>query len=50
MKAAILTIGNELTSGRTQDTNTSLIARTFHLRDWPVTAALSIGDDEKNDP
>ena len=46
MKVAILTIGNELTSGRTQDTNTSLIARTFHLRDWPVTAALSVGDDE----
>jgi len=47
MKIAILTIGNELTSGRTQDTNTSLIARTCHLRDWPVTAALSVGDDEE---
>lgn len=46
MRVAILTIGNELTSGRTQDTNSALIARTFHLRDWPVTAALSVGDDE----
>lgn len=47
MKAAILTIGNELTSGRTQDTNTSVIARTFHRLDWPITAALSVGDDEE---
>ena len=47
MKVAILTIGNELTSGRTQDTNTSLIARTCHLRNWPVTTALSVGDDEE---
>lgn len=47
MRVAILTIGNELTSGRTLDTNTALIARAFHLRDWPVTAALSVGDDEE---
>jgi nicotinamide-nucleotide amidase len=47
MKVAILTIGNELTSGRTQDTNTSFIARTCHLRNWPVTATLSVGDDEE---
>ncbi len=45
MKLAILTIGNELTSGRTQDTNTSMIARNCHLRDWPVTVAMSVGDD-----
>ena len=45
MKVAVLTIGNELTSGRTLDTNTALIARMCHLRDWPVTAALSVGDD-----
>ena len=47
MKVAILTIGNELTSGRTQDTNTSFIARACHLRNWPVTASLSVGDSEE---
>ncbi|MDD5169658.1 MAG: competence/damage-inducible protein A [Syntrophales bacterium] len=47
MKVANLTIGNELTSGRTQDTNTSFIARMCHFQDWPVTAALSVGDDEE---
>jgi nicotinamide-nucleotide amidase len=46
MNIAILTIGNELTSGRTQDTNTALIARACNLRNWPVTAALAVGDDE----
>jgi molybdenum cofactor synthesis domain-containing protein len=46
MNIAILTIGNELTSGRTQDTNTALIARACHLRNWPVTVALAVGDDE----
>ena len=47
MRVAILTIGNELTSGRTQDTNTAFIARICHLRNWPVTASLSVGDDEE---
>jgi len=46
MRVAILTIGNELISGRTQDTNTALIARMLHVRDWTVTAAVSVGDDE----
>jgi nicotinamide-nucleotide amidase len=46
MKVAILTIGNELTSGRTQDTNTALIARMLHIRGWTVTAAISVGDNE----
>ncbi|MBP1740008.1 MAG: colligrin, partial [Deltaproteobacteria bacterium] len=47
MRVAILTIGNELISGRTQDTNTALIARMLHVRDWTVTAAVSVGDDEE---
>jgi nicotinamide-nucleotide amidase len=47
MRVAILTIGNELMSGRTQDTNTALIARMLHLRNWTVTTAISVGDDEE---
>ncbi len=46
MKTGIITIGNELTSGGIQDTNTALIARQFHLQGWEVTATLSVGDDE----
>ncbi|MDQ5984596.1 MAG: Nicotinamide-nucleotide amidohydrolase PncC [Syntrophus sp. SKADARSKE-3] len=46
MKVAILTIGNELISGRTQDANTAFIARTCHFRGWPVVAALSVGDND----
>ncbi len=37
MKIGILTIGNELTSGRTQDANSSFLARTFATQGWPVT-------------
>jgi len=33
MKIGILTIGNELTNGRIQDTNSSLIARAMQGRD-----------------
>jgi nicotinamide-nucleotide amidase len=47
MRVAILTIGDELMSGRTPDTNTALIARMLHLRGWTVTAAISVGDDEE---
>ena len=47
MRVAILTIGNELMSGRTQDTNTALIARSLHIRNWTVTASVSVGDDEE---
>ncbi len=46
MKIGILTIGNELTSGKTQDTNASFIARHVFRRGWQVTAMLSVGDDE----
>ena len=34
-------------SGRTEDTNTALIARMLHLRGWTVTVAVSVGDDEE---
>jgi nicotinamide-nucleotide amidase len=45
MKIGILTIGNELTSGRTQDTNGSFIARELHRRGWQIAAMLAVGDD-----
>lgn len=46
MKIAILTIGNELTSGKTQDTNSSFIARRLNIQGWQVSAMMSVGDDE----
>jgi len=46
MKIAILTIGNELTSGKTQDTNASFIARAMETQGWSVSAMMSVGDDE----
>jgi nicotinamide-nucleotide amidase len=45
MKIGILTIGNELTSGRIADTNTAYLAREFHVRGWEVAAAMSVGDN-----
>jgi len=46
MKVGILTIGNELTSGKTQDTNSSFIARELNVPGWQVAAMMSVGDDE----
>lgn len=45
MKTGILTIGNELLSGRVADTNSSFIAREINLQGWPVEAMMSAGDD-----
>lgn len=47
MKIGILTIGNELTSGKTQDTNTNFIARQLYQLGWQITAMLSVGDDDE---
>ncbi len=47
MKIGILTIGNELTSGRTQDTNSSLIARQITAQGWQVALMMSVGDEEE---
>jgi nicotinamide-nucleotide amidase len=47
MKIGILTIGSELTSGRTQDTNSSFLARAFATQGWPVTLMLSVGDEDR---
>lgn len=46
MKTGILTIGNELTSGRTQDTNSSMIARAITAQGWQIPLILSVGDEE----
>ena len=45
MNIGILTIGNELTSGRIADTNTSYLAREFHVRGWDVPVSMAVGDD-----
>jgi competence/damage-inducible protein CinA-like protein len=45
MKIGILTIGNELISGRTVDTNSSFIAREINQQGWRVEAIMSVGDD-----
>ena len=45
MKISILTIGNELMSGRIADTNSSFIAREINLQGWQVDAMMSVGDN-----
>jgi nicotinamide-nucleotide amidase len=45
MKIGILTIGNELMSGRTADTNSSFIAREINLQGWHVEVMMSVADD-----
>ncbi len=45
MKISILTIGNELISGRTVDANASFIAREINQQGWSVEAIMSVGDD-----
>ncbi len=45
MTIGILTIGDELTSGRVQDANTSRIAVRITREGWNVVSTLSVGDD-----
>lgn len=45
MKIGILTIGDELTSGKTQDRNSAFIARNLYRLGWQISAMLSVGDD-----
>lgn len=45
MKIGILTIGNELMSGRIADTNSSFIAREMNLQGWQIETMMSVGDD-----
>lgn len=44
-RAAIVTVGSELTEGLRLDTNTSEIARSLAPRGFHVTVAVSVGDD-----
>ncbi|HPQ43643.1 MAG TPA: CinA family nicotinamide mononucleotide deamidase-related protein, partial [Syntrophales bacterium] len=46
MDIGILVIGNELTSGMTQDTNSSFIAQELHAQGWGVSAIMAVGDDK----
>ncbi|HOJ51862.1 MAG TPA: competence/damage-inducible protein A [Syntrophales bacterium] len=46
MKIGVLTIGNELISGRIADTNTSTIARLTWQMNWPLVVSLCVGDDD----
>ncbi|MFB3924730.1 MAG: competence/damage-inducible protein A [Syntrophales bacterium] len=48
MKIGIMTIGDELTSGRIQDTNSSYIALQVNMRGWRISSMLSVGDDEES--
>ncbi len=45
MKIGILAIGDELTSGMTQDTNSSFIAREIAAEGWQISGILIAGDD-----
>jgi len=45
MKIGVLTIGNELTSGRIQDSNSAMIARAAQVQGWQVAGMMSVGDD-----
>jgi nicotinamide-nucleotide amidase len=46
MNLGILTIGNELLSGRTADSNSSFIAKELAPLGWRVTKIMSVGDEE----
>ena len=41
-----MTIGNELTSGKTADTNSSFIARQLNAQGWQTSVIMSVPDDE----
>lgn len=48
MKVGILTVGNELITGKTQDANGVFIARELSLNGWQVPVIMSVGDDEED--
>ncbi len=45
MKIGILAIGDELTSGMTQDTNSSFMARELSAEGWEISGILIAGDE-----
>jgi nicotinamide-nucleotide amidase len=46
MNISILTIGDELTKGMIQDTNSSFICREVNSERWQVSAMMAVGDEE----
>jgi len=46
MKIGILTIGNELTTGRIQDANSAFIAASVNTLGWQVVLTMAVGDDD----
>lgn len=48
IKIGIMAIGNELTSGRVQDTNSSFISQMFQSQGWKVPAMIAVGDYEED--
>jgi nicotinamide-nucleotide amidase len=46
VNVGILTIGNELISGKTQDANASFIARQVNVQGWQVSVTMSVSDEE----
>jgi len=48
VKIGIMAIGNELTSGRVQDTNSSFISQMFQSQGWKVPAIIAVGDYEED--
>jgi len=46
MKVGILTIGNDFTSGRVQDTDSSLISRELNAEGWSISTIMVVGNDE----
>ena len=47
MKAAIITVGNELLEGRTINTNAAFLGETFYQLGIPVEEILTVPDDEE---
>jgi len=47
MNISILTIGDELTKGMIQDTNSSFISREVNSERWQVSAMMAVGDEER---
>ena len=48
MNVGILTIGNELTTGRTRDTNSSYLAAELSSRAYGISAILAVGDSARD--
>jgi len=48
MKTAIMTVGNELVTGRIRDKNAAVIAKGIHAQGWQVIAVVSVGDNKQD--